>query len=238
MDFFSTQESLTAIEWGLRAVVGFVFFLVIVKLMGQRSISQIGLLDFVIVLLIGNIIAHPLSDEGLGLKGSMITMSVVLFLYFAATLLSLRSTRIRKLFVPNPFPLIENGKIIYKNLKKARISVDDLLSELRMNKVENIQKVALALWEPAGTFSIFLQNEHQPLTPSTFGQQIKPFYMPQTIIKEGKIDYKQLNQLGKDDEWLLHKLAATYTNINVHDILLATLDQNEKVNVILYHSSS
>nr|WP_236687108.1 hypothetical protein [Ornithinibacillus californiensis] len=56
----------------LRALVGFTFFVVIVKIMGQRTISQVALLDFVIVLLIGNIIAHPLSDEGLGLEGSMI----------------------------------------------------------------------------------------------------------------------------------------------------------------------
>ncbi|RLL43648.1 DUF421 domain-containing protein [Oceanobacillus piezotolerans] len=235
MDFLSSQESLTALEWGLRAVTGFVFFVVIVKFMGQRSISQVGLLDFVIVLLIGNIIAHPLSDEGLELKGSMITIGVILFLYLAGILLSLRSTRLRKLFVPAPFPLIENGKIIYKNLKKARISVDELLSELRINNVGSIQKVALALWEPVGTFSIFLKNEHHPLTPTTFGQPVKPFHLPKTIIKEGKIDYKQLSQMGKDEEWLHQKISTTFTNIKLHDILLATVDENEKVNVFLYH---
>ncbi|WP_332306418.1 DUF421 domain-containing protein [Bacillus timonensis] len=109
MHFFASQDHLTAVEWILRAIVGFVFFIVVARMMGQRTISQVGLLDFVIVLLIGNIIAHPLSDEGLGLAGSMITMTVILMLYLIGILLSLRSNRFRKLFIPAPIPLIENG---------------------------------------------------------------------------------------------------------------------------------
>ncbi|WP_397330376.1 hypothetical protein [Paenibacillus lautus] len=58
--------------------------------MGQRSISQLRFLDFIIALTLGNILAHPLSDEKLGLKGSMITTVVLVVLYIAATWLSLK----------------------------------------------------------------------------------------------------------------------------------------------------
>ncbi len=237
MEFFTSQESLTAVQWIYRAVVGFIFFIVLAKIMGQRSISQVGLLDFVIVLVIGNIIAHPLSDEGLGLKGSMITMGVIVVLYVIGILLSLRSVKIRRFFTPDPLPLIENGKIIYKNLNRARISIDDLLSQLRKEKTEDIKKVALALWEPGGDLSIFLKTENQPITTSAFGTPIKPFQMPKTIIRERKIDYKELDQLGKDEKWLLKKLSSTYNTIKLNDILLATVDENENVNIFLYHDS-
>jgi uncharacterized membrane protein YcaP (DUF421 family) len=73
MDFFQGQETLTTIEWVLRAVIAFIFLLIVAKILGQRAISQLRLLDFVIALVLGNIIAHPLSDENLGLKGSVIT---------------------------------------------------------------------------------------------------------------------------------------------------------------------
>ncbi len=79
MDFFYSQESLTAIQWILRAIVSFFFLLFVAKIMGQRSISQLRILDFIMALSIGNIIAHPLSDEHLGMKGSMITITVWLF---------------------------------------------------------------------------------------------------------------------------------------------------------------
>jgi len=73
------------------------------------------LLDFTMALILGNILAHPLSDEKLGMK----------------------------------------GEILYKGLGKARITVNHLLSEARKEKIEEIHKIALALWEPDGTISFF-----------------------------------------------------------------------------------
>ncbi|WP_449540233.1 DUF421 domain-containing protein [Ferdinandcohnia sp. Marseille-Q9671] len=235
MHFFASQEDLNAIEWMLRAIVGFAFFVVIARIMGQRTISQVGLLDFVIVLLIGNIIAHPLSDEGLGLKGSMITMTVILVMYLIGILLSLRSVRIRKLFIPAPIPIIENGIILYKNLLKSRISIDVLLSELRRKNVEDIQKVALAFWEPSGTVSFFLKSEYQPLTPFSHEKPVKTFQYPKTVVKERKIDYNELQQLGKSEEWLLQKISTTYNHVTLNEILLGTIDENEHVSIFLYH---
>jgi uncharacterized membrane protein YcaP (DUF421 family) len=233
MDFFAGQDSLTSIQWALRAIVGFFFLLIIAKAMGQRSISQLRFLDFVIALLIGNIIAHPLSDENLGLKGSMITMSILIILYVACVLLSLRWQLLRKIFDPPPITLIENGQIHYKNLHKVRITVDILLSELRKEKTESIQKVALALWEPGGTISLFLNPEHQPITPADVVLPTKPFTLPRTIIKERKIDQHELKQFGKDKQWIINTLKNTY-NVNVNDVLLATLDSDENLTFFLY----
>ncbi|MDQ0184109.1 DUF421 domain-containing protein [Cytobacillus kochii] len=236
MEFFTSQESLTIVQWMLRAIVGFVFFVILVKLMGQRSLSQVGLLDFVIVLIIGNIIAHPLSDEGLGLEGSMITMSVILILYIIGIYLSLHFRHFRKWFITDPIPLIENGMINNRNMKRARISLDELQTELRMKNIEEIQKVALALWEHGGKVSIFLKTEHLPLTAVTFSKPVKPFYFPNTVIKEGTINCKQLHQLGRDEEWILKKLQDTYPNITIKDILLGTVDDKEDLSIFLYNS--
>ncbi|GMB08353.1 hypothetical protein B1no1_10630 [Thermolongibacillus altinsuensis] len=155
MDFFHGQESLTAIQWILRAIVAFFFLLFAAKIMGQRSISQLRLLDFMMALLLGNIIAHPLSDEQLGLKGSMTTMAVLVSLYTVGVFLSLKWGKFRNWLEPSPFPIIKSGQIVYKNLAKARVSIDFLLSELRKEKIEDVQKIALALWEPDGTISFF-----------------------------------------------------------------------------------
>lgn len=102
MDFFSGQETLTTIQWVLRAVIGFFFLVLIAKLMGERSISQLRFLDFVMALLIGNIIAHPLSDEGLGLKGSMISMTILVVLYLGLIYISLKWHFLRKMLDPAP----------------------------------------------------------------------------------------------------------------------------------------
>ena len=84
MDFFHGQETLTAIQWVMRAVIAFFFLLFATKLMGERSISQLRLIDFTIALIIGNILAHPLSDERLGMKGSLITTTALIILYISS----------------------------------------------------------------------------------------------------------------------------------------------------------
>ncbi|MFZ3579474.1 DUF421 domain-containing protein [Virgibacillus sp. DJP39] len=234
MEFFSGQESLNSFQWVLRAIIAFFFLIFVAKFMGQRSISQLRFLDFVLAILIGNIIAHPLSDEGLGLKGSMITMSVLVTLYLSGLFLSLKWDRLRTFIDPAPITLIEYGKINNKNLIKARISIDFLLTELRKEKIEDIDKVALALWEPGGTISLFLYPQYQPITPSTLTTAIKPFHLPKTIIKERKIDFNELQKIGKDEQWLLNKLSTTY-NANLNDILLATVDANESLKIFLYN---
>ena len=233
MEFIHGQDSLTTIQWILWAVVAFLFLLFSAKIMGQRSISQLRLIDFVIALIIGNIMAHPLSDENLGLKGSMITMTVLVLLYLMGVFLSLKWHKFRNLVDHQPFPLIKNDQILYKNLAKARISLDLLLSELRKQKVSDVQHVALALWEPDGNISIFLHPQQQAITQADMQIPSKLFTFPRTVIKEGKLDFNELSELGKDEIWLKSKLTEEYKG-ELNNILLATVDQTEKLTIFLY----
>lgn len=232
MEFFHSQESLTAIQWILRAIVAFFFLLFATKIMGQRSISQLRMLDFAMAITLGNIIAHPLSDEGLGMKGSMITMAVLVALYLIGVFLSLKWVAFRHLIDSPPIPLIKNGQIISANLQKARISVDLLLSELRKEKIEEVQNVALALWEPDGSISSFLHTPYQTPTRADISVQSNPFFLPTVLIKEGKIDYHELNKTTLTESWLKDQLSTYY--IDVKDVLLATINQNNKLHIFPY----
>jgi uncharacterized membrane protein YcaP (DUF421 family) len=234
LDFFYSQESLTAIQWILRAVISFFFLLIVTKIMGQRSLSQLRLLDFIMALSIGNIIAHPLSDQHLGMKGSMITIGVLVILYLMMVFLSLKWLKFTKFVDPSPFPLIKNGEILYKGLTKARIPVDVLLTELRKKQIHDIQQVALALWESDGTISFFLESQYQTLTPKDMKLMTKSFSLPITIIKDGKVDFEELKQTGKDEDWLKNQIRTVH-GLDIKNILLATMDDNNnKINVFLY----
>jgi len=233
MDFLQGQESLTTIEWILRAVIAFFFLVTVAKVLGQRTISQLRLLDFVIALVIGNIIAHPLSDENLGLKGSITTTSVLVVLYLIGIFGILKFPALRKILNNSPIIIVQNGQIIYKGLKKARISLDVLLEELREEKVEDVKKVALAMWEADGKISVFLHPQYDPITPSHYQMETEPFYLPRTIIKDGKIILKELKQIHKDEEWVISKLKNSYQT-EVKDVLLCTVDNKEQITVFFY----
>ncbi|MBM6616896.1 DUF421 domain-containing protein [Bacillus suaedaesalsae] len=233
MDFLQSQESLTAIEWILRAVIAFFVLLLVAKVLGQRAIAQLRPLDFAIAIVVGNILAHPLSDERLGLKGSVITTMVLVILYLIGIWMILKFPLFRRLLNPPPITLVKNGEILNKGLKKARISIDVLLEELRESKVEDIKKVALAMWEANGNLSVFLDPKYEPLTPSDYQMQKPPFELPITIIKEGKINLKDIKQLQKDEEWVVSRLDLLYQT-KVENVLLGTLDTKDNLMVFLY----
>ncbi|EKN69380.1 hypothetical protein BABA_09981 [Neobacillus bataviensis LMG 21833] len=231
--FFHGQESLSILDWILRAAVIFIFVIFTVKIMGSRAISQLRLLDFVIALMLGNIIAHPLSDHRIGLKGSVISTIVIVVLYLLGIFLSLKWPGLRRIINSKPFPLIKDGEILYKGLKRARISIDDLLAELRKEKVEDVKKVALAIWESSGEISLFLEPQFEAITPSFYQLQTEPFDLPQTVIREGRIDFSVLRRIGKEEEWLIHTLRSSH-HTEINNILLATIDRQHNLQVFLY----
>jgi uncharacterized membrane protein YcaP (DUF421 family) len=233
MDFFHGQETLTAIQWVLRGIIAFIFIVVIGKALGQRTISQLRLLDFVIALVIGNIIAHPLSDEKLGMEGSMITTVVLSVLYLCSIFTILKFPTLRRIINHKAVTVVKDGKILSEGLKRARISIDILLEELREEKVEDVKKVALAIWEADGKMSVFLDPKYEPLTPSHYLMETEPFDFPRTIIKEGKIDYKELKQIQKDEGWVISSLENLYQT-DVKNVLLATIDNRGNLKVFLY----
>ncbi|WP_050180255.1 DUF421 domain-containing protein [Domibacillus robiginosus] len=233
MDFFHRQETLSLIEWMLRAAVTFFFLVAVAKALGQRAISQLRVIDFAIVLVIGNIVAHPLSDEGLGLKGSFVTTLVMLFFYLASVFMILKWPWFRKLVSHAPITVVQNGEILYAGLKKARISLDVLLEELREKKVDDINKVALAIWEADGKISFFLDPKYEPLTPGSLQMKTEPFDLPRTIVKEGKINTEELKHLSKDESWVASQLAASFQT-DIKNVLLATLDTKDNLKVFLY----
>lgn len=229
MDFFHSQESLTITQWILRAIVGYLFLFIAAKALGQRSISQLRFLDFIIALILGNIIAHPLSDEKLGLTGSMITTMVLVVLYLVTSWLSLKWKFLKHFLDPPPLRLIKNGQIQMHSLSKAKISIDHLFSELRKQQIEDIEKVALALWEPGGTISVFLEPQHQPLTAKDMYIPTSSFSLVKPIIIDGAADNKMLAQLGKDPAWLEAKIHDKH--LDIQDVAVATIDDQNNVRV-------
>ncbi|CAI6086080.1 DUF421 domain-containing protein [Cohnella sp. JJ-181] len=227
MDFYKSQESLTILEWILRSSVAFVCLILAAKMMGQRSISQLRLLDFIIALTLGNIVAHPLSDEQLGLAGSVTTTFSVVLLYIAAIWLSLKIPLFKHFFDPAAIPLIENGKLNYRNLAKAKLTIDFLYAELRIASVEDISKVAFAAWEPGGNLSVFLDTPYQPATPADLSLPGQPFNLTRPIITDGHTIHALLRELGKDRAWL----ASAIRPLEISSVILATVDSKHTVQV-------
>lgn len=227
MSIFLGHDHLTLLQWLARGVIIYMFLVLMAKFMGQRSVSQLRFLDFVTALLLGGLLGNPLSDPRLDVWDGMISSSVLVTLHAGSALLSLKCERWRKFLEPPPLLLIQNGRFLLPNLKKARISMDYVLSSLRLQKIEDVQKVAVALWEPGGTISIFLKSEYETPTRNDMNIKSEPFALPIIVIKEGKIRTDALHALGKDETWLKQRIKEP-----IHTILFATLDEQNQLQFI------
>lgn len=230
MDIFNLDSVFSIFPLIIKTVISFLVLLISAKFLGQRAIAQLRLIDFIIAIILGNILASPLSKENEKLTGPIITTITLVVLYNLSLKLTLKFRKLSRLLSPHPLTIIKNGEIIYKNMARAKITLDFLLSEIRLQKIDDIKKIALALWEPGGNISIFLDSAYQALTPNDMNIPKDPFHLPVVVIREGEIDLKALHEINRTKGWLIDVLNKTY-NKEVKDILLATVDANYNLHV-------
>ncbi|MNC35370.1 hypothetical protein D3C75_838540 [compost metagenome] len=118
--------------------------------------------------------------------------------------------------------LIEHGKVQEKNLKKERLTTDELMEQLRKKSAFSLADVEFAIMEPSGDINVLLKRENQPLTPKDLGIPVQPEKEPQTVIMDGKVMEEALRKSGRDQNWLDKKLAEV--KATVPDVFLGQID--------------
>ena len=118
--------------------------------------------------------------------------------------------------------LIENGNILQKNLRKTRVTLDELTGHLRQKDVLDIQTVEFAILETDGSLSVFPYPEERPATAKEAGIKTEEQYLPITIVEDGYVSEENLQKAGKDRLWLDGILGQHQAQRN--DVLLLTVD--------------
>lgn len=189
--------------------VFFYFYIVFAyRIMGKREVGQLGIIDLIVSILIAELVALSIdkTEQSIWLAIAAIGVLVILELFLGY--LSVKIRVVNKIFGGKPTLIINDGKIVYKNLVSQRYSIDDLLLELRKNEVTSIEEVEYAFLETNGDLSIF---------------KYKPFKMkgslPLPIIIEGVIQKDTLKYINKSNEWLEEILKNN--NISLDEIFYA-----------------
>ena len=229
MHILNGAHHLSYIEWMIRAIIAYIFLIFVAKAMGQRSIAQLRFLDVVLVLLLEGNLSNALSDERVGLLGSMITTCMLIVLYIVSSILALKWDRWRRFLEPSPIILIHNGSIDFNNLKKARITVEYLFSELRLQSASDIKTIRLALWEASGVVSVFQYPEYETVSRQDMKVAGKKSPISFILVKDGKIQKDVLTLLGKTERWAKEELSK---KVSIELIQLATIDKNEQINIL------
>ena len=185
-----------------RTIILHLVLITVIRFMGKRQIGQMEASEFVVTMLVANLAAIPMQDSGIPLLSGFIPIVTVLGTELVLSHLSLKSMFLRKLLCGKPVILIENGKILQKNLQRTRVTLDELTGHLREKDILDLRSVQYAILETNGNLSVFPYPKDRPATAAEAGIQAKKQHLPMTIISDGNLLADNLAKAGKDDRWV------------------------------------
>ena len=211
----------------IRTIIIYLVLIGVVRLLGKRQIGQMEPSEFVVTMLIANLASIPMEDTGIPLLSGVIPIVTVLGVELLLAAMSLRSIRFRKLLCGKPVILIENGKILQGNLRKTRVTLDELTGHLREKDVLDLRSVQYAILETNGNLSVFPYPKERPASAKDAGVQARRQYLPVTIVSDGKVLPENLKLAGKDIHWLRRVLEER--RVTVEDTWLLTVDGGDQI---------
>lgn len=191
----------------LYVIILFAVALIIVRIMGNRTVGQLSPFDFIIMVGIGDIIITVSMDKNISLFTGIEGLITLLVLQQVLAYLSLKSITLRKWFEGTPIVLIEDGKIIRENFVKTYFNYDDLRQELHRQGMDmtDLPDIKLARMESCGVFSIIKKPECEPLTrhelelylQSIYTNPLSPLGQQWVKLEQCMMEVHQLSEMIK-----------------------------------------
>ena len=211
----------------IRTVILYLLLIVVIRLMGKRQIGQMEPSEFVVTMLVANLASIPMQEGGIPLFTGVVPILTVLGLELILSALSLKSIRFRKLLCGKPVILIENGNILQNNLRKTRVTIDELTGHLREKDVLDLRAVQYAILETNGNLSVFPYPKEKPASARDAGVQAQKQYLPITVVSDGKLLQENLIKAKKDTRWVQRVLREQQAQLR--DTWLLTVDGSDHI---------
>lgn len=212
----------------LRTVILYLVLIAAMRLLGKRQLGQLEPSEFVVAMLIADLASVPMQNSGIPLLAGLVPILTVLGLELTLSGLTMASVKLRRLLCGQPVILIENGKILQDQLRRTRVTLDELTAHLREKDVLDISTVQFAILETNGNLSVFPFPSQRPAPAGQAKIRVEQQYLPLTIIDDGCFFPENLRRAGRDMVWLRQIL--TQNRSTLRDTFLLTVDRGGKVN--------
>ena len=212
----------------IKGILIYILALILSKLIGIKIISQMNFFDFIVGVSIGSMIAKIIIDKDHVVFSGIVALITFALLTISTSYLNLKSYSARRIINAKTLILVENGRIIDKNLKRLRITINELMMKLREKAVYNLEDVQFAIMESNGQLSVLIKANKKPITPYDMDLKVKSSSLVNDIIIDGKIVDKNLKIAGIDKKWLQSELKKKSIN-NIEEVFYAGVDQNKKL---------
>ncbi len=226
-DFWTGAEDLPVYGFLIRALIVYVYIFILVKILGQRSMVAINPIDFIFGVIIGDVVGEPLSSGDMPLGGPLAAAALIGGLHLGLSYLALKTPRFRRVIEEEPIVIIEKGKILVEELRKAKITLESLLMDLRLNNAPDLSEIDYAVLEANGQISVIKKTKYDSLTPTDMGQAPKSKGYPSVLIEDGHIIEANLKKYGTI-QWLDEQVRKQGFR-NVKEVYVLTVDETGQI---------
>ena len=221
MEMLYEFDMVEILEVIIRSLLSLATLFIATKIIGKKQVSELSLFDYVIGISIGNFAAEISLSDDIQYVNSFVAVMVFGIISYLVSWWSLKSMRMRRFFLGKPTMLVQNGKIIEKNLRKIRMNVNELLQQCRTNGNFDLNEIEYAIMESNGQVSILPKAENKPVTPKDMQLKVDKSFMCANVIIDGKVMFENLKNMNKDEQWLNKELKVKGYD-STGQILLAT----------------
>jgi uncharacterized membrane protein YcaP (DUF421 family) len=137
----------------VRAFLAFCFVFLLTRLIGRRELSSLQPFDLMLLVVVGDLIQQGVTQNDLSFTGLLLAVGVFGLLTLTTSYLGFRFRRVRPLLEPEPLILVENGKVIEKNIRKERMTAEEIAGEARLQQIASLEDVQWAVLESGGRVS-------------------------------------------------------------------------------------
>lgn len=211
----------------LQSTVSIVMLFILTRLMGKKQVSQLTFFDYVVGISIGSIAAAFAVDSSINYAKGITGLIIYALFPILLSLISLKNYKIRKLLDGKPTILINNGQIIEENLKKTKLTVNDVLEECRHKNAFDLADVEFAVLETSGKVSVELKAPNQPLTPKDMNIQTAYKGLCVNVIIDGELLDDHLQMVHKDQIWIQEELKKQ-SILDIKEVLLGYIDSSNR----------
>lgn len=216
----------------IRTAIIYVLFIFAIRLMGKRQVGEMQLSELITTFMLSELAINPIQDISIPIAYSIIPLIFLLTMEVIMSFISTRSSAFKRLFMGTPSIIIRNGVLNQRELSRLRISMSELLSELRLKNVSSIEDVDFALIEQNGQLSVFLKRDKQAPTIGDLKEKEPSSGMTHALVMDGAINKSGLELANKSEKWLYGELCRR--GLDIKDIFLLTVDEGGKISIIRY----
>lgn len=214
----------------IRTVIIYLLLILALRATGKRQIGELEISELVSTFLISEVAAAPIGNQEVPLSFAVFPILTIISLEIIVSFCTTRSTMMKKIFLGSPIVLIRRGKLQQKELSKARMSMEELLSELRQNGVTSVEEAAYAVLENNGKLSVTPHAKYKPVTATDMNIDVPEAGIAHAVVIDGVIKKEALTGAGISEEWLNKTIKKS--GYKQKDIFLLSVDDLGKVHII------